>query len=892
MELLLAFRKLLGLFLEQGSITAIALRRQVIIFPLLALSALFVHGQTTLSGGVTDEKGLPVAGASLIVRQKMDGPILAFALSSSTGTYSVTFLTTSDSLWLTLSHLSYASQKKVIVGQAGRLDWVLVSQVYKLPEIAITQPIMTRRGDTLVFDVNRLKTAQDEHIEEVLARIPGITVEPGGRILYQDLPISRFYIEGLDMLEGRYTLATRNLNVEAIRDIEILERHQPILALDSLISPPNAAINLRLKSKVVFTGEAEAGSGMSPALYLASGKAFGFQKHQQFNVLGMGNNVGEQQRNNFNSLYGETSFEEILVSPTVIQPPFRVQGNNTTDNQELTGGINFLRRISPHSQLKFQAFATTDRLQYRGHKERIWRDSDKEVRFDEQLQAEEVINLLNGKMIYELNKPSFYTKASIESEKGSTETTVDNKINSRISLEDLVRDKLAIHGRWETILRKGMKAYRLWSRIDYRDEAIDLELRPLDLVVSEVPERQLSRALQAVRERNLTSDTYTSFILRRKQFIGHFKSGIQIRQHRFSSDLAELAVDGSQNSLGSLFQNDLDKMLWAPYIEQDYSWMRKKGEWKLHIPTACHQLTLEDALREADLRRGLMVFQPNLEYLPRGGGLSAKLSFSHDYNQDQLFYDGFILRTNRQFDRQVFATNQREMYELSLRYQGKGNNAGLYYRSRLNLSTTRADFIPTTVFDSLGQASLLVATSNLQQRGNWQNWFEMVPWSSVQLKLETNYTSVVRPGNLNGNRLNIIIHQAGAEPYLVYSFGKSVLSCRFRTDFYASNISATPVWQTQLRWVFFHQFSKNWGNINLSFDHYRTAIGQRTVVNQLLNIRYKNSIPSWKLEVSLHLNNLTNEANFVTFTQESFFEELSQFRLRPRQFILKLAKKF
>ncbi len=881
------------MFPVQGNFISNAVRQQrVWIFPLLLFTALRTHGQATLSGIVTDEKGLPIAGASLVVRQKLDGLILAFALSANTGEYSMTFTSTTDSLWFTVSHLSYASQKKVIVGQPKRLDWVLVAQVYKLPEIAITQSVMIRRGDTLVFDVNRLKTAQDVHIEDVLARIPGITVEPSGKILYQDLPISKFYIEGLDMLEGRYALATRNLRVDVIRDIEILERHQPVQALDSLISPPNAAINLRLKSKVVFTGEGGAGSGLLPALYSASGNVFGFQKKQQFNVLGMGNNIGEQQRSNFNSLYEGVSFEEIIVSPTVIQPTFRVPSINIFDNQELTGGINFIRKLSPHSQLKFQAFTASDRMQYRGRRERTWRDSDEEVRFDELLQAKEVLGLLNAKMVYELNKPSLYTKASIESEKGNTETSVNNQINSRISLEDFARDKLNVHGRWEAILRKGQHAYRLWSRIDYKEETIDLEVRPLYLVGTASPEREFNRAIQTVHEQILVSDTYTSFILRHNQFIGNFKSGIQMRQTRFTSDLSELAASGSQNSLGPLFQNDVTQMRWAPYLEQDYSWIRKKGEWKLHLPVAFHQLAIEDDLLKTNLRRGLMVFQPQLEYLPRSGGFSAQFTFSRDYNQDQLFYNSFLLITNRQFNRQVFAVNQREKYELSLRYQGKSNKSGLYYNSRLNLSATRADFLPTTVFDSLGQASSLIAASNVQQSGNWQNVFTVTPWSSVQIKLETNYTMVVSPGNLNTNRLNIIIHQAVAEPYVVYSFGKSILSCRFRAEYYESNIAPTPVWQTQLRWVFFHQFPKNWGNINLSFDHYRTAIGQRIVVNQLLNIRYKNSIPSWKLDISLYLNNLTDEADFTTFTQDNFYEELSRFRLRPRQFFLKLAKKF
>ncbi|MBK7635335.1 MAG: hypothetical protein IPJ13_14450 [Saprospiraceae bacterium] len=46
-----------------------------------------------------------------------------------------------------------------------------------------------------------LKTS-DKNIEQVLSRIPGITIEQG-QIRYMGLSISKFYIEGLDMLEGK-----------------------------------------------------------------------------------------------------------------------------------------------------------------------------------------------------------------------------------------------------------------------------------------------------------------------------------------------------------------------------------------------------------------------------------------------------------------------------------------------------------------------------------------------------------------------------------------------------------------------------------------------------------------------------------------------------------------
>jgi hypothetical protein len=861
------------------------------LLPLLLFFALAGHGQAVLIGTVVDEAGRPVEGASLVVRPHPEGTILGFSLSSSTGAYSIRLAEDLDSLWLTVSHLSYTPQEILLHELSEPLGLILSAHAYELPELALSEPAVVRKGDTLAFDVNRLKELEDDNIEQVLARIPGITIESSGRIFYEDLPISKFYIEGLDLLEGRYALATRNLSVEAVRDIEILERHQPILALDSLITPPNAAINLRLKSKVALVGEVEAAGGVSPALYAASGHLFSFQKQQQVNLLSAGNNIGDQQRSNFKGLYESPSAERMLVRPTVIYPPIGVGMANALDNQELTGGFNFLRRISAHGQLKLQAFGSSDLLMYRGRKERALRDAEQEVRFDERLKAEETLRLLNGRLIYELNKPSFYAKASIESERGSTATAANNQVNGQASLEDLMRSKWLARGRGEAILRRGDKAYRLWAKMDYQDADMGLELRPLDLLVGTSPIGQLERAIQDVRKRDMTTEVYTSFVLRRGRIIGDFKSGIRTYWHRIGSDLSELAVDGSQESLGPLFRNDTEQRLWVSYFEQDYTWRREKGEWRLFLPVAFHRLALEDGLGADMLQRGLIVFQPRLSYLPRRGGFSANFAYRRDYNEDQLFYNNFILLANRQFDRQAFAINQRNTYELNLRHERRHISTGLYHNSQLSLSATRADLITTTVFDSLGQVSRPTVASNVQRRANWESRLELDLMPALRAKLEGRYIVLSRPSDLNGARINVLIHQASATPYLVYTFKSSVLSCRPQAAFFASNISESPVWRTQLSWVFFQQLPKQWGNIKLSFNQYHTMIGQQAVSNQLLNFQYEYSLPIRKLRASLQLNNLTNERNFITFNQESFYEELGFFRLRPLQIILRVAKK-
>jgi hypothetical protein len=82
--------------------------------------------------------------------------------------------------------------------------------------------------------VNSFSKEQDRSIGDVLKRMPGIEVLPDGKILYQGKAINKYYIEGLDLLEGKYNLANDNLPYQEVSQVQILENHQPIKTLDSL----------------------------------------------------------------------------------------------------------------------------------------------------------------------------------------------------------------------------------------------------------------------------------------------------------------------------------------------------------------------------------------------------------------------------------------------------------------------------------------------------------------------------------------------------------------------------------------------------------------------------------------------------------------------------------
>jgi len=108
----------------------------------------------------------------------------------------------------------------------------------------------------------------DRSIGDVLKKLPGIQVLSSGQILYQNKPISKFYVEGLDLLKGRYGIATQNVEAKNVAAVQILENHQPIKALKDMEIPSTAAINLKLKQSALgaFFATAQVGAGLPSML--------------------------------------------------------------------------------------------------------------------------------------------------------------------------------------------------------------------------------------------------------------------------------------------------------------------------------------------------------------------------------------------------------------------------------------------------------------------------------------------------------------------------------------------------------------------------------------------------------------------------------------------------
>ena len=148
---------------------------------------------------------------------------------------------------LTTSRLGYESYRQKIPAQTQQTEILLKESSLTLREVKVISSPIRRQGDTISYYMSNFHRPQDRNLADVLARMPGIHVQSDGRVQYDGKPINRFYIEDMNLLGERYSLATQNLSPSDIAAVQVYENHEPIKMLRDRSQTEQAALNIKLK---------------------------------------------------------------------------------------------------------------------------------------------------------------------------------------------------------------------------------------------------------------------------------------------------------------------------------------------------------------------------------------------------------------------------------------------------------------------------------------------------------------------------------------------------------------------------------------------------------------------------------------------------------------------
>ena len=252
------------------------------------LMALPTFGQTVR--GLVVEAGTEKPLPGVVVRMiDTGGRTLAYQMADREGRFRLSVPSGADTLRVSL----LGFREKVFLRPFRDQYYIALQAAPQQIRAAVVEAAKVEvEGDTIRYSVNALKTREDLVLSDVLKRLPGVEVTRAGFVKYNGQAINRFYVDGRDILESNYNLATQNLSVDAVKAVEVLENHQPVRILRGLKSSASAALNIVLneeaRAKVNWGLSAGVGAATDAPRYPLSGKASAFYMGSRFSSMNAG----------------------------------------------------------------------------------------------------------------------------------------------------------------------------------------------------------------------------------------------------------------------------------------------------------------------------------------------------------------------------------------------------------------------------------------------------------------------------------------------------------------------------------------------------------------------------------------------------------------------------
>lgn len=391
-----------------------------LLFTIISLSA---FAKNIITGTVAEASDRsPIVGANVLIKDS-NGKMLTYGISDDGGRFSIETPDGAENLYIQVTMIGYKTFSAPCKANAQPWTILMEERALQLQEVVVKADRIRENGDTITYNVGSFAQKQDRTIGDVLKRMPGIDVANNGRIKYQGTDINKFYIEGNDLLGGKYGIATNGISHDDIGAVEVMENHQPMQVLRGLSFSDQAAINLKMKNKSKATllvhGTLGGGWSQQPHGALWQGDIFTMMvtgKYQMITTL-KGNNTGLNLLDQLSDFTSDRTDERMsgyisLSSPTTPN----LQKRRSYFNRSWMVSSNHLLKTNKDGEMKAQIDYQNDRVTARGtNTTTYFLDSGDRVILEDKNSLSHR-SAVTGKFSYEVNEKKYFLNNTLSAD--------------------------------------------------------------------------------------------------------------------------------------------------------------------------------------------------------------------------------------------------------------------------------------------------------------------------------------------------------------------------------------------------------------------------------------------------------------------------------------------
>ncbi len=219
-----------NIVVRNNVLTKMKVRYLLLIFGLFLGSFAFSQ-EMSVKGTVYDTTGTkPLKNALAMAIRVSDSVLLDFQRTDEFGKFEISGFPI-DTFSLVISHPDADDKTYFMFGAEDNYDITIpsivlppVSQEFEEVVIYAYKDPIYYKGDTLVYIADSFAVDENAVVEDLLKKLPGVTVDKDGKITTQGEEIAKVLVDGDEFFGDDPTIATKNLGAGGVETVEIYEK--------------------------------------------------------------------------------------------------------------------------------------------------------------------------------------------------------------------------------------------------------------------------------------------------------------------------------------------------------------------------------------------------------------------------------------------------------------------------------------------------------------------------------------------------------------------------------------------------------------------------------------------------------------------------------------------
>jgi outer membrane receptor protein involved in Fe transport len=251
-----------------------------------------------ISGSIADTTSkAPLKYAVIMAIRLKDSMLIRYTRPDENGFFKLADIPI-DTYRVVITHPQFGEMSFLIIGSTtnNAIDFgklILPPKSHELSEVVVyaSKDPIYYKGDTLMYVADSFKVKANATVEDLLKKLPGMTVDDQGKIKFQGTNVTQVLVDGDEFFGSDPTMATKNLDAKSIESVQVYDKKNDAPS-DKAGDDVSKVINLKLKedAKKGYFGKV-AGASDNQQFHEGTLLANHFTDQQKISVFGLASNT-------------------------------------------------------------------------------------------------------------------------------------------------------------------------------------------------------------------------------------------------------------------------------------------------------------------------------------------------------------------------------------------------------------------------------------------------------------------------------------------------------------------------------------------------------------------------------------------------------------------------